>query len=254
MSAPADAATLTRELVELVEGARIVDLTHTIEPGIPVYPTHPQYFAMSWETHDPSSMNQLLIGEHAGTHLDSPSHFYPDADDPRHRDVAAIPVDAVIGAAVKLDFLNVSPTTEVAAADLQRWEESNRPLRRGEAAVFHFGWSARWATFDAGAAYLEAWPGISRDAASYLANVGVSAVATDCVSTDGSETANLGAHFVLLEHGITIIENLRSLELLPREFLLVTLPLKLAGGTGSPVRAVALFVTDHDRPRGPRDA
>ena len=66
MTAP-PGSDLTQQLLELAARARVVDLSHTIEPGIPVYPTHPQYFAMKWETHDPAAMNQLLIGEHAGT-------------------------------------------------------------------------------------------------------------------------------------------------------------------------------------------
>jgi arylformamidase len=236
--------TTTAGLLEAVGRARVVDLTHTIEPGIPVYPTHPQYFAMRWDTHDPAAMNQLLIGEHAGTHLDSPSHFYPDTADPRCVSVADIGADAVIGPAVKLDLRGTPDTTELDAATLRKWEQEHRPLRTGEAVVLNFGWAARWGTFAAGARYLEAWPGISRDAAALLAGRGVRTVATDCLGIDGSATADLGAHFELLEHGVTIVENLCSLELLPDEFLLITLPLKLAGGTGSPVRAVALFVDD----------
>jgi arylformamidase len=211
---------------------------------MPVYPTHPQYFAMRWETHDAASMNQLLIGEHAGTHLDSPSHFYADTADVRYLDVASIPVGAVFGAAVKLEYPDCDATTELGADDIRAWEQTHRPLQKGEAAAFCFGWSSRWATFAEGASYLDAWPGISRDGATYLAERGVRTVATDCLGIDGSATTDLGSHFVLLERGITIVENLCSLEALPQEFLLVTLPLKLAGGTGSPVRAVAVYVPD----------
>jgi kynurenine formamidase len=234
----------TAALLDAVARAHVVDLTHTIEPGMPVYPTHPQYFAMRWDTHDPAAMNQLLIGEHAGTHLDSPSHFYPDPADVRCVSVAEIGVDAVIGPAVKLDVRGTAETTELDAAALRGWESRHRALRAGEAVVLQFGWASRWGTFAEAEGYLAAWPGINREAAQFLAERGVRTVATDCLGIDGSATADLGAHLALLEHGVTIVENLCALEQLPQEFLLITLPLKLAGGTGSPVRAVALFAAE----------
>ena len=55
---------------------RIVDLTRLLEAGIPTYPTHPKYFQMRWcSMGDPAEINQLVLGEHTGTHLDAPSHF-----------------------------------------------------------------------------------------------------------------------------------------------------------------------------------
>jgi arylformamidase len=227
-------------LLEAFARSRIVDLTQTIETGMPVFPTHPQFFAMRWETHDPASMNQLLIGEHAGTHLDSPSHFYPDPADPRCVDVAQIPVARLAGPAVKLQLVGTPPDAQIGADAIQAWEREHRELRADDAVVLQFGWSERWGTHERAAAYLEAWPGISAEAAGYLVERGVRTVGTDCLGIDASSSTDLAAHFTLLEHGITIVENLCSLEHVPLEFLLVTLPLKLAGGTGSPVRAVAV--------------
>jgi arylformamidase len=228
-------------LLEAFARARMVDLTHVIEPGMPVFPTHPQYFAMRWETHDPAAMNQLLIGEHAGTHLDSPSHFYPDPTDPRCVAVADIPVAALAGPAVKLDLTGTAPDAQIGADVFRDWERAHRDLRAQDAVVLQFGWSERWGTHESAAAYLDAWPGISTDAARYLVERDVRTVATDCLGIDASSTTDLGAHLALLEHGVTIVENLCSLELVPSEFLLLTLPLKIAGGTGSPIRAVAVF-------------
>jgi kynurenine formamidase len=228
-------------LLDAFARARMVDLTHVIEPGMPVFPTHPQYFAMPWDTHDPAAMNQLLIGEHAGTHLDSPSHFYSDPSDPRCVAVAEIPVQSVIGPAVKVSVTGVDGDAQLGADVLRTWEAAHRELRAGEAVVLHFGWSDRWGTFDDAEAYLREWPGLSTEAARFLVERGVRTVATDCLGIDASSTTDLGAHFALLEHGVTIVENLCSLHLVPDEFLLVTLPLKIAGGTGSPVRAVAVF-------------
>jgi arylformamidase len=231
----------TARLLDAFAHARMVDLTQLIEPGMPVFPTHPQYFAMRWQTNDPAAMNQLLIGEHAGTHLDSPSHFYSDPADPRCITVSEMPLESFVGPAVTIDVSDAAGDAQLGADVFRDWEDEHRSLRAGDAVVLRFGWSERWGTFAEARAYLEEWPGISAEAARYLVGRGVRAVATDCLGIDGSSTTDLGAHFVLLEHGVTIVENLCSLHLVPETFLLMTLPLKIAGGTGSPVRAVAIF-------------
>jgi arylformamidase len=237
----------TRALIDGVAGMTIVDLSHRIEPGMPVFPTHPQYFSMEWETHDPAAMNLLLVGEHVGTHVDSPSHFYPEKGDARNVSIADASLRLAVGRAVKLDFRGVDPSHEVGADELREWEERHgRVLGPDDAVVFDFGHAERWGTFDAAADYLAAWPGVSREGAELLVERGVRAVGTDCLGIDRSATSDLGAHFVLLERGIAIVENLCSLDRVPDEFLLLALPLKIAGGTGSPVRAVALFAEPGD--------
>jgi len=230
------------EMLDLISEMQVVDLTQVVEEGMPVYPTHPQFFHMKWHTGDPASMYQLLISEHAGTHLDCPSHFYPDRDDPRRVSLETFPVEACIGPAVKLDFKGLDGSVELGGEDIRKWEQAHEPLRPGQAAVFSFGWERLWEKLPQGKAYLESWPGITREAASYLVERGVRLAGTDCLGIDGSATKDLGAHFALLENRTLIVENLRGLEALPPKFLLLTLPLKIRDGTGSPIRAVAMFV------------
>jgi arylformamidase len=229
------------DLLNLIGGMQIVDLTHTIEERMPVYPTHPQFFHMEWNTGDPANMYQLLISEHAGTHLDCPAHFYGDRTDARHVPLEDVPVEYFINRAVVLDFRDCPGDRELSASDIQSWEEANYPLRENEAVIFRFGWERKWALLPDGKPYLESWPGINRGAAEYLAGRRVRLVGTDCLGIDGSATMDLGSHFELLEKGILIVENLMNLDKVPSPFLLLTLPLKIKGGTGSPIRAVGLF-------------
>jgi kynurenine formamidase len=228
--------------LEMIAHMKIVDLTQTVEEGMPVYPTHPQFFHMRWHTGDPASMFQLLIGEHAGTHLDCPAHFYPEADDSRHLSLEALPLEACIGPAVKLDFPGLDGRTELQADDIVRWEKAHERLQPGVAAIFSFGWERLWKRLPEGKAYLDSWPGITRDAAACLAERGVRLVGTDCLGIDGSATKDLGAHFTLLGSRTLIVENLRGLKDLPLRFFLLTLPLKIREGTGSPIRAAAMFM------------
>jgi kynurenine formamidase len=230
------------DLLETIAHMKIVDLTQTVEEGMPVYPTHPQFFHMRWHTGDPANMFQLLIGEHAGTHLDCPAHFYSKADDARHLSLEALPLEACIGPAVKLDFPGLDGRTELQADDIVRWEKAHERLQPGVAAIFSFGWERLWKRLPEGKAYLDSWPGITRDAAACLVERGVRLAGTDCLGIDGSATKDLGAHFTLLGSRTPIVENLRGLEDLPLRFLLLTLPLKIREGTGSPIRAAAMFV------------
>jgi kynurenine formamidase len=228
-------------LFESLRGLKVVDLSHTIEPGMPGFPTHPQYFHMEWHTGDPATLHQLLISEHAGTHLDAPLHFYNSPGDARRVPLDRVPVESFVGRAVKLEFQGLAPTTELGADDIRRWERQHFPLRQGDAAVFHFGWDRKWAPQPNAKPFLEAWPGIRRQGAEYLADRQVRLVGTDCLGIDGSATADLGAHFTLLERRVLIVENLDNLDQVPAVFWLVTLPLKIKDGSGSPIRAIGLF-------------
>jgi len=239
-----DSPRVFEELIDAVSSMKMIDLSHTIEEGMPVYPTHPQYFHMRWHTGDPATLYQLLISEHAGTHLDVPLHFYSDPSDGRRLSLDEAPLEPCIGRAVKLDFRSLPPDAELGADDIRRWEKANFPLGERDAAIFHFGWDQKWATLPAGKPFIESWPGISRSAAEYLAGRRIRLAGTDCLGIDGSSTPDLGTHFVLLERGILIVENLRRLDLVPTVFLLITLPLKIRDGGGSPIRAVGLIPGD----------
>jgi kynurenine formamidase len=229
------------DLTKFIRNSHIVDLSHTIEEGMPVYPTHPQYFHMEWNTGDPSNLFQLIISEHAGTHLDCPRHFYGDPGDERRIPLEMVPVERFINPAVKLDFQGLRGDQQLKVADVEKWEEKYRPLQKGEAAIFYFGWDKKWKRLPAGKPFIESWPGITREVAEYLAEREVSLVGTDCLGIDGSSTEDLGTHFVVLEKGILIVENLKNLDQVPSEFILISLPLKIKDGTGCPIRAVALY-------------
>ena len=85
--------------------------------------------------------------------------------------------------------------------------------------------------------------GLSVRAAELLRDRGVKAVGTDCVGLDSGDGGHgeLPAHRTLLPAGILIMENLANLWRIPEVSFLLALPLPIAGGTGSPIRAVAAF-------------
>src|SRR5579875_1881829 len=73
---PKSASSVVSEAQALFSQARLVDLCHVLEEGMPTYPTHTKYFRNPWRSKgDVARMNQLILGDHTGTHVDSPCHF-----------------------------------------------------------------------------------------------------------------------------------------------------------------------------------
>lgn len=225
------------------EQLKLVDLTHRLEVGIPSYPTHPKYFQMPWcSMGDPAEMNQLVLGEHTGTHLDAPSHFVPEGD-PARAHIDELMLNGFVGRALTMRFGPFEARDAfVTRADIERWEGEHVTVAEGDIVLVDFQWASRWALIPEGFCYLDRWPGLSRNAAEYLRDRRVKVVGTDCVSLDPGDGGGgeLAAHYTLLPAGIAIMENLANLKQLQVESFLIALPLPIANGTGSPVRAVAL--------------
>src|ERR687884_672152 len=108
------------DLLNLFNHYTVVDLSHRLEPGIPSYPTHPKYFQMPWRSMgDPAEFNQLVLGEHTGTHVDSPSHFVREGD-PARRHIDEVSLQGFFGRAVTMTFGPFAGENEyVRAADIE---------------------------------------------------------------------------------------------------------------------------------------
>jgi kynurenine formamidase len=233
--------TVRSPLEPVLAGHDIVDLTRLLEAGIPTYPTHPKFFQMRWcSMGDPAEMNQLVLGEHTGTHLDAPSHFVREG--PARKHIHELPLSAFAGRCIKLKFGPFSPTNQqVGAGDIRKWEKANTAIEAGDVVLIDFQWEPYWKPGPEGFAFLQNWPGLAADAADYLAGKRVKLVGTDCISLDPGDGGDgkLAAHYTLLPDGILILENVSNLGSLPVVSFFMALPLKIDKGTGSPVRAVA---------------
>lgn len=232
----------TRRLLKSIDDHRIVDLTRLLTPGIPTYPTHPKYFQMRWcSMGDPAEMNQIVMGEHTGTHLDAPSHFVPEG--PKRRHIHELPLESFIGRCLTMQFGPFPKTNAmVTVKNVRAWEDSKVAIQQDDVVLIDFQWEHYWKPGPEGFGFLDSWPGLSADAAEYLAEKRVKMVGTDCVSLDPGDGGGgkLAAHYTLLPSGILILENVSNLAKLPPVSFFMASPLKIENGTGSPVRAVAL--------------
>jgi kynurenine formamidase len=231
-------------LSEVIRSARLIDLSQTLEEHIPNYPTHSKYFHNLWGSywHGGRSLTyQLVMNEHNGTHVDAPAHFISDAKPHAHVTIEQVPLSRLMGRGVRLDCRDSKEGDYVTETFIAQWEDDHGALKAGDIVLFNFGWSAHWALRPEDKRYVLDWPGVSMGAAEYLIEKSVGAIGVDTLSPDPpAALAKKPIHPVVLEKQILIIENLTNLDQLPDFFLFLAMPLKIRGGSGSPIRAVAV--------------
>ncbi len=209
----------------------LIDLSHTIETGMPVYPesTPPLIRDLGLYAQYGVHVRELTMDGHVGTHLDAPAHLFESA-----ATTASLPIDTFWGVAVVIDCTPIHPSAKIAPDILT-------PVPSIEAydfILFHTGWSRQWGK----TSYFEGFPVCSRDLALLLAGLPIKGVGFDTISIDAMEDEDLSNHKILLGAGKIIIENLTGLDkVLGKSFHLACFPLKIADGDGSPVRAVAIL-------------
>jgi kynurenine formamidase len=226
----------------------MVDLTHTFDQQTLYWPSEREGFRLQTLSEGQTaggyyySAYAFASPEHGGTHLDAPVHF---AEGRASTD--RIPLERLIAPAVVVDITSKAerdPDAILTAQDLQDVE-----LPHGAILLVRTGWSRRWPDRKAyfgddtpgDTAHLH-FPGIAEDAAQLLVARGVAAVGIDTPSIDHGPSSDFRAHRVLLGADIPAFENLTGLDQLPsRGSWVIALPMKIRGGSGGPLRAVALI-------------
>lgn len=233
---------LIDELLTSHKGFNTIDLSHTLEEQMPVWPTLSKYYHTLWfSIHfgDDATAYQLVMNEHTGTHVDAPGHYMPPGH-PEHKWVDEVSVETWMGRAVLINCRELEPRSTVPASRVEDWEAEHGRIKTGDIVVFDFGWCAKWASRPDDTEFMKDWPGLGIECAGLLVERGVNAVGVDTLSPDVYASEGDPVHRTLLGNGVVIIENLANLDGLSPFFYLIALPLKIKDGTGSPIRAVAL--------------
>ena len=213
---------------------RVIDLTMRITPSIRVYPGSPQPSFIPWSKFDRHGYDSeaMFMSTHTGTHVDAPSHFKPGL-----ASIDMISTDRLVCNAVLI-------RAEKSANQLIEEQDLGNQISEGDAVVIATGWEKRSGSRN----YMSENPGLSEQAARYLARKRVNAVAIDCPSIDGGADSRFIAHNILLSCNILVVENLCNLNRVTSSrsrssatFTLIISPLKLGGATGSPARVLALL-------------
>jgi kynurenine formamidase len=234
--------------------AKVVDLTHTFDKTTIYWPTSPSAFELKplADGQTPGGWfyrsNAFCTPEHGGTHLDAPSHFAKEG-----RSADQIPVRQLIGPAAVLDIAAASakdPDYRLTLDDVKAWEKKHGPIPAGAIVLLRTGWSARWpdrkkylGDDTPGDASKLHFPSYGKEAAEYLVrDRKVSAIGVDTASIDYGASQDFVVHVVANSANVPGLENLDHLEELPEwGAWVVALPMKIGGGSGGPLRIVALL-------------
>jgi kynurenine formamidase len=232
--------------------ARVVDLTHPFGPSTLYWPTATSGFELK-ELHrgrTPAgffySAYAFCAPEHGGTHLDAPVHF-----DEGGQSAGDIDPARLVARAAVIDVTRqaqADPDYRVSAADVSEWERSHGEIASGTIVLVRTGWSGRWP--DAKRYFGDAtkgdasrlhFPGLGKEAAERLVARRVAAVGVDTASIDHGPSQDFVAHQVVAAANLPAFENLTGLERVPTTGAwVIALPMKIAGGSGGPLRIVAL--------------
>lgn len=233
---------------------RVVDLTHSFNAKTLYWPTAANGFLL----------NQLAYGqtpggwfyssyaygapEHGGTHLDAPIHFAKDG-----LTTDRIPLERFMGRAVVIDVTEQAARDadyRLTRADVVAWERKNGRVPSGAIVILRTGWAIRWPdakrylgdNTPGDASHLH-FPSYGEDAAQLLVNERkISALGADVASIDYGASANFIVHQIAARAGVLGLENLANVNLLPATgATVIALPMKIEGGSGAPLRAIALL-------------
>jgi len=234
---------------------RMVDLTHAFDEDTIYWPTEEgfaleQGFAGRTEAGYYYAANRFRGAEHGGTHLDAPLHFHEEG-----AAADAIPLWRLAGPAVVVDVRTQCARDRdhaISVADLAAFEAQHGRIPDGAIVLLRTGFGPRWPDREAylgtaergeGAVAKLSFPGLDPDAAVWLVERRrIRAVGIDTASIDPGTSTRFQSHVALFSRGVPAFENVARLDALPpRGFLVVALPMKIRGGSGAPLRAVAFL-------------
>jgi kynurenine formamidase len=217
---------------------RVVDLSHPLRTGMPVYPGDPDVTIEPFATleNDGIALTHLDLGSHSGTHLDAPSHSIHGG-----RTIDRITPEEVTGNARVVRLLQLNDDATITAGQI---DDATAGIRLPAIVMLCTGWDHYFGT----PRYLH-HPHLDVEGARLLIERGVHVLAVDTLNPDatldaaGAPVNRLPVHELILGGDGLIAENLADVTALPtdRDINVSLVPLRIAGADGSPIRAIAQF-------------
>ena len=218
---------------------KIIDLTRTIDAGMPVFPgTEPPRLEQT-NTLEKDGFRETLLSlySHTGTHVDAPSHLLSGG-----QTLSEFPLESFFGRAELFDLTGLEGRG-LGLKDLKPFEER---IGRTDFLLLHTGWGRHWGSSE----YFDDFPVLDGEAASWLARFSLKGIGIDAISFDSMDSTEFPVHRTLLSREILLIENLANLENLKKAVPTIpddggmyvsVFPLKVEGCDGSPVRAAVIL-------------
>lgn len=225
--------------------SHVVHLSHPIRPGIPLWPGDPpvELETVARWSEDGFFLQRVCLGEHTGTHLNAPSHFFP-----RAAAVDRLNPECLVVPAVVIDGRQAAeenPDYTLQPHDILRWEARHGSIPRGTLVVLWTGWQERWhnpeAFFNRDDQGKMHFPGFAASSVEFLIEQRqVAGFGTDTHGIDPGSDETFASNRLALAKGKLVLENLTNLHRLPpMGATLVIGVLPLQGGSGSPASVLA---------------
>ena len=227
----------------------IVDLSREIFHRTHTHPSHPPVIITVWDDHDnkftagettfSSKALSLSFSDHAGTHVDAPIHF---DDRPGAATIDEVPLENFITPGICLDLSHIPLKHAISVAEMEEaLAKSGQEIKPKDTVLVYMATNDR--LLGKVGQYEHDFPGLSLEAIHWLADKGIGMFGVEAVSPALEGEQNFKAHKACAERGITHIECLANLDKLVGRgrFQFIGLPLKIRGGTASPIRAIAIF-------------
>lgn len=235
----------SRQVVRL---RKVVDLTRSLNASTPTYEesAEPAYRAKTVATLEKEHYfaREICLPEHFGTHLDAPAHFAKGL-----WTVDQIPPERLFAALVVIDVsdkVKSDADYRLSVGDISRWEKEHGEIPARAVVVLRTGWESRWNSAkdyrNPDAKGVMHFPGYSVEAAKLLVEGRkVYGLGIDTLSIDYGPSPDFPVHQYSLAHSIYHLENVANLGSVPATgALIMVAPMKLEGGSGSPVRLLAM--------------
>jgi kynurenine formamidase len=194
--------------------------------------------------------NNFSAAEHGGTHIDAPIHFAEG-----RQTVDQIPLEKLIGKAIKIDVsakAENNPDYLISVEDIINWEKENGQIPDQSIVLLQTGFGNFYpdkvkylGTDKRGDEAIKElhFPGLDPKAAEWLVkNRKINAIGLDTASIDFGQSTEFKSHVILMTEDIPAFENVANLDKLPAKgFQIIALPMKIKGGSGGPLRIVAIL-------------
>ena len=233
----------------------VVDLSYSFDSETVYWPTAETFhlekdFEGITEKGYYYSAYKYSAAEHGGTHIDAPVHFAKGRNT-----LDEIPLQQLLGPAIVVDVTRQCATNrdyQVTSENFQNWEKQNGRIPAGTIVLLRTGFGKYYpdrksylGTDERGAAAVAKlhFPGLHPEAARWLTqNRAIKAIGLDTASIDYGQSTLFESHRTLFDKNIPAFENVANLDKLPSKgFSVIALPMKIKGGSGGPLRIVAIL-------------
>lgn len=226
----------------------IIDLSQDIYDGMPVFKDLPQVTMTIHNSHEEwdgienpktktPAVHKLVLGEHTGTHVDAINHM---AKEHIGKSIDTMPLSMFYTEGICLDLSHKQLRDLISIEDIENaLKKHHLEIKKNDTVLIYTNhYNQYFETKD--------WkngPGLTAECARWLGEQKISAFGVETMSPGVSGISNKAVHHICGKLNFTHYENLINLDqLIGRgRFRFIGLPLKIRGGTGSPVRAVAIF-------------